>query len=321
MTRVAIVGGGRMGQAHAEAWVALAPEVEVAAVVDRAVPHPLAAVPDARPTTDLDAVLRDETIGILSICTPTDTHLELAGRALAAGKHVLLEKPLARTAEDGEELVRLAAHASGTLMVAHVVRFFPGYVAVRELAEAGSLGTLREVHASRISPTGGRPPWLEDEERSGGVLLDLAVHDLDQLLLFLGPARRVEVSRLDDGTLEVRVEHASGAVGSVRAGWDAPLSTPFRTSLEVVGDRGRARYSFASGIEDRSELEVAVDGAERTLAVDPDSPYTAQARAFLDCIRTGTAPRDGDPSASLAAVRLALAARESLLGGGAVAVG
>ena len=321
MTGVAIVGGGRMGQAHAEAWAALAPEVAVAAVVDRAVSRPLAAVPNARPTTDLDEVLRDRSIEVLSICTPTDTHLDLAGRALAAGKHVLLEKPLARTAAAGEELVRLAGEAAGVLMVAHVVRFFPGYVAVRELAEAGALGALREVHASRVSPTGGRPPWLEDEERSGGVLLDLAVHDLDQLLLFLGPARRVEVSRLDDGTLEVRVEHASGALGSVRAGWDAPLSTPFRTSLEVVGDRGRARYSFASGIEEISELEVAADGDQRTVAVDPDSPYTAQARAFLDCIRMGTAPRDGDPAESLAAVRLALAARESLLGGGAVEVG
>jgi predicted dehydrogenase len=321
MTRVAIVGGGRMGQAHAAAWADLAPEVEVAAVVDRTPRPPLAAVPRARPTTELDEVLRDATIEILSICTPTDTHLDLARRALGAGKHVLLEKPLARTVTDGEALVRLAAEAPGILMVAHVVRFFPGYIAVRELAEGGSLGTLREVHASRISPTGGRPPWLEDEERSGGVLLDLAVHDLDQLLLFLGPARRVEVSRLDDGALEARVEHTSGAVGSVRAGWDAPLSTPFRTSLEAVGDRGRARYSFASGTEDRSELEVAVDGSEHTVAVDPDSPYTAQARAFLDCIRTGSAPRDGDPSASLAAVRLALAARESLRGGGAVEVG
>lgn len=319
MTRVAIVGGGRMGQAHAQAWAALAPEVEVVAVVDRAAPRPLAGVPTARPTTDLDGVLRDPAIQVLSICTPTDTHLELTRRALAAGKHVLLEKPLARTVADGDELVRLGAAASGTLMIAHVVRFFPGYVAVRRLA--GSFGALQGVLASRLSPTGGRPPWLEDEERSGGILLDLAVHDFDQLLLFLGPARRVEVARLDDGTLQARVEHESGAVGWVRAGWDAPVSTPFRTSLEVIGAMGQARYSFASGVEERSELVVSEDGAERIVDVDPGEPYTDQARAFLECVRTGRRPSDGDPAASLAAVRLALAARESLLGWSAVEVG
>jgi predicted dehydrogenase len=308
-----------MGQAHAQAWAALAPEVEVVAVVDRAAPRPLAGVPTARPTTDLEGVLRDPAIEVLSICTPTDTHLELTRRALAAGKHVLLEKPLARTVADGEELVRLGAAARGTLMIAHVVRFFPGYVAVRELA--GSFGPLQEARASRLSPTGGRPPWLEDEERSGGILLDLAVHDFDQLLLLLGPARRVEVARLDDGTLQARVEHEGGAVGWVHAGWDAPVSTPFRTSLEVIGARGQARYAFASGVEERSELVVSEDGAERIVEVDPGEPYAAQARAFLECVRTGRSPRDGDPAASLAAVRLALAARESLLGWSAVEVG
>ena len=319
MTGVAIVGGGRMGQAHAQAWAALAPEVEVVAVVDRSAPRPLAGVPTARPTTDLEAVLRDPAIEVLSICTPTDTHLELTRRALAADKHVLLEKPLARTVADGEELVRLGAAASGTLMIAHVVRFFPGYVAVRELA--GSFGALQEARAARLSPTGGRPPWLEDEERSGGILLDLAVHDFDQLLLLLGPARRVEATRLDDGTLQARVEHESGAVGWVHAGWDAPVSTPFRTSVEVIGTMGQARYAFASGVEAKSELAVSAEGAERLVEVDPGEPYVAQARAFLECVRTGMPPTDGDPAASLAAVRLALAARESLLGWSAVEVG
>ena len=310
--RVAIVGAGRMGEAHAEAWSALAPEAEVVAVVGRREPA-LASAPGARGTADLDGVLADPDVDAVSICTPTGTHVELTARALAAGKHVLLEKPLALTVADGERLVALSRRAGPLLMVAHVVRFFPGYAAVREAAEQGRLGALREVRADRLAPAAGRPAWLDDEARSGGVLLDLAVHDFDQLLLLLGPAARVQARSAADGTAEVTVQHTGGGIGRVRAGWDLPPAFPFTTVLEVTGERGRARYAAEEG--GRSELFFETpDGVSRT-DVDPGAPYTAQARAFLDRIRSGTPPVHGDPAASLAAVRLALAAREALATG------
>ena len=311
--RVAIVGAGRMGEAHAAAWNALAPETEVVAVVGRREPAGLTAAPGARGTTDLEGVLADPDVGIVSICTPTDTHLDLTARALAAGKHVLLEKPLARTVADGERLVELGRSARPMLMVAHVVRFFPGYAAVRKLVEAGRIGAVREVRADRLAPADGRPAWLDDEKRSGGFLLDLAVHDFDQLLLLLGPARRVEARHATDGTAEVTVQHVDGGIGRVRAGWDLPPSFPFTTHLEVTGERGTARY--AADAHGRSELAVDAPTGSAREPVDPGAPYTAQARAFLECIRTGTPPVHGDAAASLAAVRLALAARSALATG------
>ncbi|HEV7624837.1 MAG TPA: Gfo/Idh/MocA family oxidoreductase [Amnibacterium sp.] len=310
---VAIVGPGRMGEAHARAWAALAPDVEVVAVVGRPTARALPAVPEARLVTDLETVLADPGVTILSVCTPTDTHLELASRALAAGKHVLLEKPLTRTAAEGEELVRASERAAGVLMVAQVVRFFPGYVAVRDLVTRGDLGALHEVRVQRLSATGGRPAWVDDDERSGGVLLDLAVHDFDQLLLLLGPARRVEAVARDDGTVEVTVDHAGGATGRLRAGWDLPADFPFSTLLEVTGIDGRARHTAVAGSPATNDLEVEGPHGVRRSAVDGEDPYTAQARYFLDCVRTGRRPEHGDPAASLAALRLALAARTSLL--------
>src|SRR3954447_26522698 len=149
--RVAVVGTGRMGEAHARAWRTLERDVELAAAVGQREGSRLDAAPDVPVTTDLDAVLDDPTIQILSICTPTDTHVDLTRRALDAGKHVLLEKPLARTVEEGAAIVELANRASGLLMVAHVVRFFPGYVAVRELAQRGDLGRLEAATAERLS--------------------------------------------------------------------------------------------------------------------------------------------------------------------------
>jgi predicted dehydrogenase len=312
--RVAVVGAGRMGETHAAAWSALAPEAEVVAVVGRRGPVALEAAPAAR-STDFLGVLRDPDIGIVSICTPTGTHLELTERALAAGKHVLLEKPLALTAAEGERLVELGRRSRSVLMVAHVVRFFPGSVAVRELVEQGRLGAVREARSDRLAPADGRPAWLDDEQRSGGFLLDLAVHDFDQLLLLLGPAVRVEARHGADGTAEVTVQHRGGGVGHVRAGWDLPPSFPFSTLLEVTGERGSALYAAAGG---SSELVVDTGGASSRTPVDPGAPYTAQARAFLDCIRSGARPVHGDPAASLAAVRLAIAAREALASGAAV---
>jgi predicted dehydrogenase len=313
--RVAIVGTGRMGEAHARAWAALAPEVEVAAAVGHGEPRPLASAPGVRVTTDLDGVLSDPSIGIVSICTPTDTHLDLTARALGAGKHVLLEKPLARSVADGVRLVQLGERGPGLLMVAHVVRFFPAYVAVRDLVEQGALGTVREVRADRLSPEGGRPGWVDDDERSGGFLVDLAVHDFDQLLLLLGRAQRVHAVPAAERTAEVTVEHEGGGLGRVRAGWDLPASSPFRTLLEVTGDRGRARATGGDAQQGVSELEVELASVPRRTAVDAGEPYTAQARYFLECVRTGSAPRHGDPAASLAALRLALAARTALLSG------
>lgn len=313
--RVAIVGTGRMGEAHARAWAALAPEVEVAAAIGQGEPRPLSSAPGVPVTTDLDRVLGDPGIGIVSICTPTDTHLDLASRALTAGKRVLLEKPLAHSVADGERLVQLGQRGPGMLMVAHVVRFFPGYVAVRELVDQGALGRVREVRADRLSPEGGRPAWLDDEDRSGGFLVDLAVHDFDQLLLLLGPARRVHAVPAAEGTAEVTVEHEGGGIGHVRSGWDLPASSPFRTLLEVTGDRGRARASSGTEQHGGSELEVDVAAGARRRRLDAGEPYTAQARFFLECVRTGSAPVHGDPAASLAALRLAVAARTALLNG------
>ncbi len=236
MTGVAIVGTGRMAAAHAKAWRTLAPEAEVVAVVSERMARPLEDAPGARATTDLDAVLADPAVEALSICTPTDSHLRLALRALDAGKHVLLEKPLASSVEEGEALRRRAAEGPGIVMVAHVVRFFPGYAAVRDLVRRGDLGEVTEARAVRLTSDPDRPAWLRDEARSGGLLVDLAVHDFDQLLLLLGPAVRVTAVPVAEG-VEAVVEHAAAA--AERCGW-AGTSRPTGPSRPISRCRAAA---------------------------------------------------------------------------------
>jgi UDP-N-acetylglucosamine 3-dehydrogenase len=107
--------------------------------------------------------------------------MDLALRAADEGRHVILEKPIARTIEDAQEILDSFSGYGPRLFVGHVVRFFPEYVGIKEKIEAGDLGTVGVVRTSRRSPfLLGWNDWYADWRVSGGVLLDLVIHDFDR---------------------------------------------------------------------------------------------------------------------------------------------
>ncbi|CAM5480491.1 Gfo/Idh/MocA family protein [Leifsonia shinshuensis] len=292
-----VVGAGRMGRAHAEAWAACGVPVRWA-VSPRRRPD-LPAAPGARWATSLEEALADPAADIVSICTPTPTHADLAVQALAAGRHVLLEKPIALTLADAERVADAARRAPGVLMVAHVVRFFPGYAALAERVAAGSVGRPRAVLGSRLSAAPEGYEWLEDESRSGGMIVDFAIHDVDQAGSYLGEPVAVTAVRAPGpgfgAPAALTVEYASGGVAQLLAVSDLPAGAPFRTTLEVVGDRGTD-----------------------AVADLPGDPFAAQARYFLDCVETGAEPVRAPVAAAIDALRVCLAARESATSGARV---
>ncbi|MFF2050391.1 Gfo/Idh/MocA family protein [Leifsonia sp. NPDC058194] len=285
-----VVGAGRMGQAHAAAWEAIGVPV-IWAVSPRRRPE-LTAAPGARWATDLDEALADPAATIVSICTPTPSHADLAVRALAAGRHVLLEKPIALTVADAERVAAAAERGPAALMVAHVVRFFPGYAALHERVAAGAVGTPRAVRATRLSARSSDAPWLDDERDSGGMIVDFAIHDVDQANALLGAPLAVTATRAPgDGfgaPAALTIEYRSGGVAQILAAADLPVGTPFRTSLDVVGDRG---------VDAVAEL--------------PGDPFREQARYFLQCVTNGTPPERSPVRAAVEALRVCRAARES----------
>lgn len=295
-----VVGAGAMGRAHAAAWTALGVPV-LWAVSPRRRPD-LASAPDARWATELGDALADPRCDLVSICTPTPSHVALAAQALGAGRHVLLEKPIALTLGDAEWLAGLATRASGTLMVAHVVRFFPGYAALAERVAAGSVGRPRTVRASRLSAAPQGAEWLEDDERSGGMIVDFAIHDVDQACLLLGEPVAVAAVRAPGGGFgapaAITVEFAEGGVAQLLAVSDLPAGTPFSTTLEVVGDHGVDRLTELAG-----------------------DPFAEQARYFLHCVETGAEPTRAPIAAAVQALRVCLAARESARTGRRVVLG
>ncbi|HEU4807302.1 MAG TPA: Gfo/Idh/MocA family oxidoreductase [Homoserinimonas sp.] len=295
ITGIAIVGQGSMGRMHAAAWAALGLGERIAYVCTPRPGPGLVGAPNARMVTSLKEVLDDEAVDIISVCTPTPTHADIAIRALRAGKNVLLEKPIALTYPDAIAIADVAAASSGMLMVAHVVRFFDGYRALRQEWEAGRLGEVRSVTASRLSSAPGPASWINDPALSGGPLVDFAIHDFDQLNLFLGtPVAVTAVPGRGPGFIETTVEYEAGT-GKVVSCTQLPDDHPFSSSLEVTGTRATAAFSYPTATE--------------------DSPYATQAAYFLACLRDGVEPRECSIDSAVQALRLSLAARQSLEAG------
>jgi predicted dehydrogenase len=275
----------------------------------------LAEAPLALVTSDFEAVLGDAEVDLLSVCTPTDTHFELASRALAAGKHVLLEKPIASTVKEGLQLAALGDRHRRTLMVAHVVRFFPGYEVLHHAVRHGAVGEPYSVRAARLAPAVARPAWMADERRSGGPLVDFAVHDFDQVNLLLGIPRTVRAGRAGDDGFVTAIEYSGGRQGQVLASMAMPEGFPFTTSLEVTGSRGVAAYrsSAGDGVHGgRSEYEVVSPDGPAVTRVDPGDPFLAQVRYFVTCAEAGRRPERADARSAALALQVALAANRSL---------
>ncbi|MHA7984900.1 Gfo/Idh/MocA family protein [Rathayibacter sp. CAU 1779] len=300
---VAIIGPGMIGAAHSGAWRATGTEVSY--LVSRRADATLEAAPNARAVTDVAVALADPAVDIVSICTPTPTHRELAVAALRARKHVLLEKPMAMSVEDAEAIAREAEASDRVLMVAHVVRFFPEYERMRRRVDGGEVGHPLHVRAERmIAPP--RTPWWYDENQSGGLVVDVGIHDLDQANLLLGTPVAVRATASDPlGPVETTVRYADGGLAQVLSHARMPESVPFATSLQVIGDGGLLAISSA----DPLQTEALADAVEA-------NPYARQAAHFLECVasaRPSTVAPVGD---AVLALRTALAARDSLRSGG-----
>jgi predicted dehydrogenase len=318
MTRIGIVGAGFMAETHAAAYDGL-PDVELAAVAspnsaadfasDHGVAESYATVDELVAEADVDAV---------DVCSPTFTHDEAVRTALDADLDVFCEKPLSNTLEGAEALADAARDADRTVMVGHVVRFFPQYEQIREEVERGAVGDVGVARARRLSPFPEWGDWFADEDASGGVLLDLAIHDLDYLRWTLGDVERVFARHSAQGLKEhahVTLRFESGARGYVEASWAQPEGSGLGMELEVAGADGLLEFDF----DEATPVSVRTDGADAPSTPDPlgVEPYRRELRAFADAVESGAEPPVTVDDA-VEAVRLAAAARRSVRSGAPV---
>src|SRR4051794_22896473 len=137
-----------------------------------------------KPYTDIDALLADASIEAVDLCLPTHLHEQVAIAALRAGKHVLVEKPMALDGASARRMIAEAERAGRVLMTAQVLRFFPEYVALRDALK--QLGPARAATFERRCAEPGWGGWLKDPAKSGGGAFDLLIHDVDICLHLFG---------------------------------------------------------------------------------------------------------------------------------------
>jgi predicted dehydrogenase len=323
MIRVGIVGAGSMARTHARAYATI-PGVTVAALMDpdssRAAA--LAAAIGAPPYADLEQMLASARLDVVDCCAPTPFHRATVERAAARGCQVICEKPLALTMQDARAMIAAARDAGVALLVGQVVRFFPEYRRLSAALAAGQIGA--PVSLSMLRQTAypaGHDGWYLDEARSGGIFLDLMVHDFDWALWQLGPAQRVfarlvryqGARRFTQGMATIR--HRSGAISHIAGAWGHPGG--FTTMVELAGDGGLLRHhsaesrAFGIAVPPRAESAPPVELPDLSGGEDP---YRAELSHFMDVLAGHAAPLV-TPEQSLQALALALAARASAQSG------
>ena len=200
---------------------------------------------------DLDDLLADPNVDLVDLCVPNDEHARLAVRALRAGKHVLVEKPIALTTADADAMVAAAEASGRLLMVAHVLPFFPEFAFAREAVASGRYGALRAAHLSRMIS---RPDWssgIADADRSGGPAIDLHIHDTHFIGLVCGVPEAVH-SRgvVEDGavvylTTQYLYRDPYLAVSAV-SGALSQAGRPFAHGFELYLERATLAFESAT---------------------------------------------------------------------------
>lgn len=236
---------------------------------------------DVRGYSDAADLMEDEAVELVCVCTPTDTHVDLAIRAIDAGKHVLIEKPIAISTS---EIERLCAHAAGSdrlVIPAMCVRFWPGWSDLKAMVEDGRFGAV--LHA-RFERLGGPPQWspdfYADASRSGGAVFDLHVHDADFVRYLFGEPASV-FSTGDRSHIQTQAIYPNGPAVSIEGGWLNDASFPFRMAFTVEFER--AVVSFDSRRD--APLEIHSDGAVRRPLLGGQTGFDEQARAVCAAIR------------------------------------
>jgi predicted dehydrogenase len=327
--RVAVAGLGFMGSTHIRALQSI-PDAELVAVCSRdekKLAGDLSGVQGnlGGPGEQLDfsrvsryrdirQMLEVPRVEAVDLCLPTHMHAPVAKLAFEAGKHVLVEKPMALDGASARRMIAEAEKHRRVLMVAQVLRFFPMYQALERVLERGSMGAMRSAIFRRRCAAPAWSAWLADPEQSGGGVFDLLIHDVDMCLHLFGVPEAISATGYETLASGVDIISAvfyypGGRTAIITGGWHHPKAYPFLMEYTVVADGGTVEYSSL----DRPPALYSADGEREALLLEETDGYRAEIEYFLDCCRRNARPELCEPEDSANAValtRLMLEARK-----------
>jgi predicted dehydrogenase len=306
---VAVVGLGFMGVTHLRAYLAN-PQARVVAVCD-AVRVPVNGIlqgvsGNIKKSDDIDLgtdvkvyrtteeLLADAAVELVDLCTPTPLHAPQVIAALNAGKHVICEKPLARTSAEAREILRVAANSPGILMPAFCMRFWPGWSWLKQVVEEQTYG---KVLAARFRRDSAMPAWSQQGTYSGGqdlggALFDLHIHDADFVNHLFGKPT---------GVFSTGVLAASGAINHVITQYDYPggpsvyaegswlMAKGFNMTYTLFCEQATIDFDLARGAD---ALQVSETGKDpRVVEAGEGDGYSKEIDYIIECVSQRRAPK------------------------------
>lgn len=315
-TRVAVIGVGAMGKNHARVYKEM-PNVELMGIADenRALAESVGALYGARSYSDYREMVKHEQPEAVTVAVPTQAHFEVVNNLLELGCHVLVEKPIAATVREAQQLVELAKRVKQVLVVGHIERYNPAVIELKRRLDAGELGRVFQIHTRRLGPF---PARIRDV----GVVIDLATHDLD-IMRYLTSSEVVrvyaetkrEVHTSNEDLFTGMVNFANDTLGLLEINWLTP--TKIR-ELYVTGERGMFRadyltqdlYFFENAEVNSSQwntlsiLRGVSEGSMIRYAIKKKEPLRAEQESFIARVQGSESSvvdgRDGEAALALA---------------------
>ena len=301
---IGIIGLGMMGRTHYEAYQEIGANVVAVAdqdpkraagdltgtggnVLEGGLTHlPMEKIRGTISASDLIAM---KDVDIVDVCVPTTQHVDVAVEALRAGKHVLCEKPLARTSADAEKIAAAAREAKGFFMPAMCMRFWPQWVWLKQAVAEKRYGKVLGATFRRVTST--PKGWYRTGALSGGAALDLHIHDTDFVQYLFGMPRAVSSRGYTKTSGEI--DHLSThfiyddvPLVVAEGGWSLSEGYGFTMQYTVNFENATADYDLSR------EQPLRLTKGAQTEAIDagPGFGYAAELRYFLDCVRKKQRP-------------------------------
>jgi len=330
MIRVGIVGFGFMGRTHYKCWKTI-DGVEVAAVCDvnpnieEDTKKSVGNIGDTKDTvdfsslklySDLDEMLADAELDAVSITLPTHLHADCSIKALSAGVNVMCEKPMSLKAKDCQRMIDAAERSGKILQIGHCVRFWPEYAKAKEIVDSGQYGRVIAATFQRLgtAPKWSADNWFLDEQRSGGMALDLHIHDTDYVQYLFGMPRAVcsfgAKVPAEGGLAHIVTQYLydDDKVVTAEGGWAMAPAFGFEMSFNIVLEKATLVYDLTR----KPMFRVCpAEGAAFTPQVEAGDGWCLQIVHFAKAVRGEKVKPITTLAESMNSVKIVAAEKES----------